>query len=256
MNKNGLLICYDKDLRLHVNYPEARKEITNDVVRFIRKAPGMNFVSFTFADCSKLDRVINKEVGYLAPMRQPFTWKVYEHDCLPVMGNALLANGFAGDNDPAAVMVLDVNQVPAPRFEAAKAEVRRITDRDGLKDIVRVLDGVYGGHNEWVYERMGMHLQIPGYLSMYAAYVDGNPASIAWTYFPGRNFATLFGGTTLAEFRNRGLYTSLLHLRIKEIRERGYPFAVVEAGPMSKPIVAKHGFQHLTTVYDYEWQGE
>jgi len=28
----------------------------------------------------------------------------------------------------------------------------------------------------------------------------------------------------------------------------------VEAGAMSKPIVAKHGFQQLTTVYDYVWK--
>ncbi|HSO12625.1 MAG TPA: GNAT family N-acetyltransferase [Anaerolineales bacterium] len=255
MKKNGLLINYDKDLRLHVMYPEARREIDNDVVRFIRRAPGMNFVSFTFADEAKLDRVIDREVNYLAPMHQPFTWKVYDHDHLPNIGDALLANGFAGDEEPAAVMVFDVNRAPASRFEASNANIRRITDRDGLRDIVHVLDSVYGGHNDWVYERMGLHLQIPGYLSMYAAYVDGKPASIAWTYFPGRHFATLFGGTTLAEFRKRGLYTDLLHWRLKEIRARGYPFAVVEAGAMSKPIVEKHGFQHLTTVYDYEWKG-
>jgi hypothetical protein len=255
MNRNGLLICYDKDLRLHVMYPEARREITNDVVRFIRKAPGMNFVSFTFADEAKLKSVVDREVDYLAPMQQPFTWKVYEHDHLPNIGDTLLVNGFAGDNDPAAVMVFDLNQAPVSSFEAAGVDIRRIADRDGLKDIIHVLDGVYGGHNDWVYERMGLHLQIPGYLSMYAAYVDGRPASVAWTYFPGRHFATLFGGTTLAEYRARGLYTSLLHTRLREIRERGYPFAVVEAGPMSRPIVAKHGFQHLTTVYDYEWKG-
>jgi len=255
MNKNGILTTYDKDLRLHVVYPEARKEITNDVVRFIRKAPGMNFVSFTFADGAKLGRAIDREVDYLVPLNQPFTWKVYDHDHLPDIGEMLIANGFVRDEDPAAVMFLDVNQAPASNYEPADADIRRITDRDELKDIIHVLDGVYGGHNDWVYERMGLHLQIPGYLSLYAAYVDGQPASIAWTYFPGRNFATLFGGTTLAEYRNRGLYTSLLHLRIKEIRERGYPFAVVEAGPLSRPIVAKHGFQHLTTVYDFEWHG-
>lgn len=255
MNRNGLLICYDKDLRLHVNYPEARKEITDDVVRFIRKAPGMNFVSFTFADETRLERVIDREVGYLAPLNQPFTWKVYDHDLLPNLGRALSSNGFAEDEEPAAVMVFDLKQAPASSFDAGTADIRRITDRDGLRDIVHVLDGVYGGHNGWVYERMGLHLQIPGYLSMYAAYVDGKPASVAWTYFPGRNFATLFGGTTLTEYRARGLYTSLLRARLREIHERGYPFAVVEAGPMSKPIVAKHGFQHLTTVWDYEWRG-
>lgn len=255
MNRNSLLTTYDKDLRLHVMYPEARKEITEDVVRFIRKAPGMNFISFTFADDARLERVVMREVVYLAPMQQPFTWKVYDHDRLPTISRTLLANGFAGDEDPAAVMVLDVNQAPASDFEAGKTDIRRITDREGLRDVVHILNNVYGGKNDWVYERMGSHLDIPGYLSVFAAYVDGKPASTAWTYFPGRHFATLFGGTTLEEYRSRGLYTSLLHRRLDEIRKRGYPYAVVEAGPMSKPIVEKHGFQHLTTVYDYQWKG-
>ena len=85
---------------------------------------------------------------------------------------------------------------------------------------------------------------------------------IASGHFPGSSakdhhgqFATLFAGSTIAEYRKQGLYTSLLATRLREIRERGYQFAVVEAGPMSKPIVSKHGFKHLTTVYDYEWKG-
>ena len=60
----------------------------------------------------------------------------------------------------------------------------------------------------------------------------------------------------LAGLRRRGpAATGLLATRLKEIRERGYRYAVVEAGAMSMPIVAKHGFQHLTTVHDYEWKG-
>jgi predicted acetyltransferase len=92
-------------------------------------------------------------------------------------------------------------------------------------------------------------------LRVYAAYVDNQPASIAWTYFPRGHFAMLFAGSTIAEYRNQGLYTSLLATRLREIRERGYRYAVVEAGAMSKPIVAKHGFQQLTTVHNYEWKG-
>ncbi len=87
---------------------------------------------------------------------------------------------------------------------------------------------------------------------MYVAYVDDKPASIAWTYFPRGHFATLFAGSTVPEHRRQGLYTNLLCVRLKEIRARGYPFAVVETGDMSRPIVAKHGFQHLTTVWDYQ----
>ncbi len=254
MNKS-LLVQYDKDLRLRIMYPEARKEITNDVVRIVRKAPGMNVVAFTFANEAKLGNVIDREVGYFTPMQQPFTWKVYDHDWLPSLKDKLASRGFAADDDPAAVMLLDVQNAPAALFQPLQADIRHIDSVDGLQDVVHVLDQVWGGDNTWVNERLGLHLDVPGYLSIYAAYVDGQPASIAWTYFPRGQFATLFAGSTVAEYRRQGLYTSLLATRLKEIRERGYRYAVVEAGAMSKPIVAKYGFQHLTTVYDYEWKG-
>jgi GNAT superfamily N-acetyltransferase len=255
MNKSSLLVCYDKDLRLRIMVPEARREITGDVVRLIRKAPGMNVVSFTFANERKLHDVIQREVEYFAPMRQPFTWKAYDHDLLPNLKEELVSHSFVEDNDPASVMVLDLNHAPAYLFQSIETDIRRVTDVDGLKEVVHVLDTVWGGNNTWVYDRLGSHLQIPGYLSVYVAYVENEPASIAWTYFPRGHFATLFAGSTIPEYRKQGLYTSLLATRIREIRDRGYPFAVVEAGSMSKPIVAKHGFQHLTTVYDYEWKG-
>jgi len=257
MNRHSILVKYDKDLRLRILYPEARKEITGDVVRFVRQAPGMNFVGFTFANESNLDRVIDKELEYFVPMAQPFTWKVYDHDLLPSLQEKLNSRSFVADEDgPTDVMVLDINKAPADLFQPAQqVDIRRITDREGLKDVVQVLDQVYGGHNIWVYNRLGMHLQFPGYLSVYAAYVDNRPASIAWTYFPKGHFATLFAGSTVPEHRKKGLYTSLLAVRLKEIRTRGYPFAVVEAGNMSRPLVAKHGFQKLTTVWDYQWQG-
>lgn len=236
-------------------YPEARKEITKDVVRFIRNAPGMNFVGFTFANEPELERVIDQELEYFVPMKQPFTWKVYDHDLLPSLGEKLIARDFASDYDPADVMVLDLKNASPHLFESGKADVRRIITLDGLKDIIHVLDKVYGGHNTWVNARLGMHLRIPGYLSVYAAYVDNRPASIAWTYFPHGHFATLFAGSTIAEYRRQGLYTNLLSTRLNEIRERGYLYAVVETGAMSKPIVEKYGFKHLTTVYDYKWHG-
>ena len=75
MERQNILVKYDKDLRLHVLYPEARKEITSDVVRFVRQAPGMNFVAFTFANERNLNRVIANELSYFSPMAQPFTWR-------------------------------------------------------------------------------------------------------------------------------------------------------------------------------------
>ena len=255
MNTNNLLVRYDKELRIRVAYPEARKEVTGDVVRIIRQAPGMNIVAFTFANESQLHDVIHREVEYFTPMNQPFTWKVYDHDLLPNLKDQLASHGFKRDEDPADVMVLDINKAPSELLQPIRADIRRVTDVDGLKDVIYVLDKVWGGHNAWVNERLGGHLQVPGYLSVYVAYVEDQPAAIAWTYFPRGQFATLFAGSTISEYRKQGLYTSLLATRIQEIRERNYHYAVVETGAMSKPIVAKHGFQHLTTVHDFEWKG-
>ncbi len=254
MDKLELLKLYDKDLRENAEYPEARREATADVVRFIREAPAMNFVSYTYAREADLDRVIKNELAYIAPMNQPFTWKVYDHDPLPAMGETLKANGFERDEDAGDIMLLDVEHAPEELLNPVRADIRRITDKEGLKDIIYVLDKVWGGSNTWVNGRLGGHLQVPGYLSIYAAYVEDIPASIGWTYFPKGHFATLFAGSTLPEHRKHGLYTSILAARVQEIRQRGYRHAIVETGAMSKPIVQKHGFEYLTTVWDYVWK--
>jgi hypothetical protein len=255
IKKSELLSSYDEQLRVNIDYPEARKEVTQDVVRFVRKAPGMSFVSFTFAGDHDLDRVIDEEIEYFVPKGLPFTWKVYEHDQRPGLEEKLVSRGFVyDDSDPGDIMILDANNAPSQLLQPVSADIRRIHDPEVLKDVVYVLDQVYGNDNAWVYDRLGGHLEIPGYLSIYLAYVDNQPASIAWTYFPKGYFAMLFAGSTIPEFRKHGLYTGLLSVRLQEIRERAYRIAVVEAGSMSRPIVAKHGFQHLTTMYDYEWK--
>ncbi|MCE9647553.1 MAG: GNAT family N-acetyltransferase [Chloroflexi bacterium] len=257
MSNKTLLQLFDRQLRQEIEYPEARRETTKDVVRFVREAPGMNFISFTFAPESELDRVITRELEYFGPKQQPFTWKVCSHDPLQVpLAEHLEKHHFEADDEPGDFMVLDIKNAPSYLFEPGRLDIRRITDLAGLKDVIQVLDKVYGGSNNWVNGRLGGHLQIPGYLSVYTAYVDNQPVSIAWTYFQKGVFASLFAGSTLPEFRNRGLYTALLSTRLQEIRKRGYRYASVEAGPMSRPIVEKHGFQYLTTQTDYIWRGQ
>lgn len=255
MNKKHLLARYDKDLRIHVIHPEARKEVSSDVVRFVRHAPGMNFVEFTFATEANLDRVIRQQVDYFAPMSQPFTWNVYQHDLLPSLQDRLTAHGFVNEGG-ADVMVLGLKQAPTRVFELTSMDIRPLTNQPDLKDAVHVLEKVYGSNFDWIYERLGLALRIPGYLSMYAAYVQDEPVSVAWTFFHKGQFATLHGGSTVKEFRGRGLYSALVSTRLKEIRERGYPFALVEAGPESQSILAaRFDFCHLTRVSDYKWKG-
>jgi GNAT superfamily N-acetyltransferase len=260
MNTAEILALYDQEQRIAIEYPGTVKEITPHVVRFTRPAPGMNFILYHRLDGADVAAVIAEQVAHFAPLGQPFTWKIFEHDQSAGLAERLIEAGFVADDDPGVVMVLDLAADPAPPAAAPPApsgvEIRQISRRDQLGDVIAIMEQVWGGSFAWIKQRLGDHLEIPGYLSVYAAYIDGQPACASWIYFsPDSQFASLWGGSTIERYRKRGLYTALLARRVREARERGYRFLIIDASPMSQPIVAGHGFQKLTVQVDYEWRG-
>lgn len=255
VNVQEVLALYDEQQRIAIEYPEARKETLPGLVRFVRPAPGMNFVSYSRLAAADLDAAIAEQVAFFRPLGQPFSWKVCAHDQPPELEPHLVLHGFApGDSDP--VMALDLRETPPALLAPVAADVRRIERREQLESVIAIMERVWGGDFGWMRRRLGDHLDIPGYLGMHVAYADGQPACAGWVYFyPGSQFAGLFGGSTLPEHRKRGLYTAVLAARVQEAIRRGYRFLTIEASAMSRPIVAAHGFQVLTYARDYEWQG-
>jgi GNAT superfamily N-acetyltransferase len=55
----------------------------------------------------------------------------------------------------------------------------------------------------------------------------------------------LFGGAVLPHARGRGVYRALTVARWEEAVERGTPALTVQAGRMSRPVLAKLGFTHV-----------
>jgi len=255
MDNRELIALFDQEQRIEIDYPDMRKEVLPHLVRFTRPAPGANFILWSRLDEASADAVIAAQVADLKPRGQKFSWKVYDHDTPPDLKLRLAAHGLVQDEEPGAVMVLDLQSAPAALLAPAAADVRPITTRAGLQAVVQVMVAVYGGNYDWIYDRLGSHLEMPGYLSVYAAYAQGQPACAAWIYFHAHSqFASLWGGSTVEQYRRRGLYTALLATRGQEAVRRGYRFLTIDASPMSRPIVARHGFQLLTYACDYAWK--
>jgi len=254
MDTQELLALYDKEQRIEIEYPDMRKEVLPHVIRFVSDAPGTNFVLYSCLDETNADTVIQEEIAYFAPMGQPFEWKVYDHDTPPDLKDRLVASGFDRE-DPEALMVLDLQAAPPSLLEPITADVRPITGRGQLADVIRIEEQVWGENFDWINTQLGDHLEIPGYLSIYVAYADGQPACSGWVYFEANgHFATLWGGSTMPDYRRRGLYTAVLAARVQEAIRRGYRFLTIEASPMSRPIVARHGFRLLTYAHACEWK--
>jgi hypothetical protein len=253
MQTAEILALYDQQQRCGLEIPGTERQVLPHVVRIVRPAPGMNFIAYSDVNAENAEAVIAQQVADLRPLGQPFEWQVYEHDQPPDLVERLAAQGFEAEGwEP--VMVLELETAPRALLAPVTAEVRRLTRLEELEDVIRVEEQVWGGDFGWMRQRMGAHLAVPGYLSVYAAYVDGAPACVGWTYFnPYSQFGGLYGGSTLPGLRQRGLYTAVLAARVQEALRRGLRFLLIEPSEMSLPIVSRHGFKLLARKNACEW---
>jgi GNAT superfamily N-acetyltransferase len=259
MDRQALLALFDREQRVNVVIPGTVKETLPGIVRFTRPAPGMNFVLYSRLEPEKMRPSIQAQIDYFQPLGQPFEWIVYDHDSPPDLTSQLAQHGFViGEREP--ILALDLKEAPPALLAPIQADVRRIETRAGLDDVIEVMERVYGGSFAWIRGRLGDHLEIPGYLSVYAAYADNRPACAGWIYYAANNptacFAGLWGGSTVEDQRGKGFYQAVLARRVQEARERGCGFLYINASEMSEPIVRKHGFQLLDTMRSCEWKGE
>ena len=254
MDVQNVLALYDREQRLEIEFPEMEREVAGRVVRHVRPQPGMSFVLYSDLDEATADAVIDEQLAYFRGKGLNFEWKVYSHDRPANLVELLQARGFEAEPQD-AIMVLDVDKAPRALLQPLTADVRRVTVPAQLNDVVRIMEEVWGGSFQWVHKRLGGHMAIPGYLSVYVAYAGAVPAAAGWTYFYEGSFAGLWGGSTKPEFRGRGLYTALLAARVQEARQRRVPYLTIDAGDMSRPIVARHGFEVITYATACEWKG-
>lgn len=246
---------YDHDQRRNLYEPDLVREELSDLVRYVSPAGERGVVLYSRLDEARAEAAIREQIAYFGARGQSFEWKVYSHDTPPDLKERLHAHGFQ-IGEPDAVMAFDTASAPPVLLRAPTSDIRPVTDPAGLDAVIAIEDQVWGEDHTWIAQRFGPHLRDQtGYVAVFVAYVAGRPASAGWmTFGPGSQFAGLWGGSTLVEHRGRGLYTDLLAARVQEARRRGVRFLTVDASPMSRPILERHGFQVITSAYECVWE--
>jgi len=89
--------------------------------------------------------------------------------------------------------------------------------------------------------------QLDGTLSVYLAFVEGEPVGFGRDVFT-RHGVIMLGGATLPEARGQGVYTALVLARWAHAVERGSQRLVVSAGPQSAPVLEHLGFESMGKV--------
>jgi len=96
----------------------------------------------------------------------------------------------------------------------------------------------------------------PDDIAVFAAYdrAADRMVSAAWlVFYPGTEFAGLWGGSTLAAWRGRGIYRALVAVRARRAVARGVRYLQVDASDDSAPILRRLGFGAVTTTTPYVW---
>ncbi|MCI0745714.1 MAG: GNAT family N-acetyltransferase [Verrucomicrobia subdivision 3 bacterium] len=251
---HGLLELYERELRLDCEPLGMRREAFPTLIRLVDLAGERGCVIYSKLDERGADAAICKQIDYFGSIHQAFEWKLFGYDGPPDLGQRLLRVGFEAE-PVEAVMVLELDQAPPALDNPRSHDVRRITSLDELVDLERVQCAIWK-ETRWILSRVQRDMtEAPETLSVYVAYSDGKPVCAGWIDFPPHSqFAGVWGGSTIPEFRRRGFYCALLAARVREARERGRRFLTIDAGPMSRPIVERSGFQFLTSAQEFVWK--
>jgi GNAT superfamily N-acetyltransferase len=255
MDIDKVLALYDQYERRETIIPNFQREATAQVVRLVAPAPAPSILVYSQLSAENADAVIRQQIADFTARGRGFEWKLYDHDRPADLQARLAAHGFA-IGDAEAIMALDLSALPAVLRQPARLDIRRVTDPEQLGPVASVQEQVWQRDvGNWFGNLATQLRDQPDYASVYVAYVDDRPVCSAWINFPANTpFASLWGGSTLAEYRNRGIYTAMLAVRAQEAVARGYRYLTFDASPMSRPIVAKHGFELLSISHPCEWR--
>ncbi|MFO8148695.1 MAG: hypothetical protein R6T93_00210 [Trueperaceae bacterium] len=255
MDHPGMLALFDRFERREAMPVGQRLERTARLVRHVG-APGQPswIVWHDLADAD-VDAVIADEIAYWTALGQKVEWKFHAHDLPTDLRQRLLAAGFEADEDE-ALMALDLRQAPA-WVEADGGHDVRVVGPEGVDDVATVMAGVWPDEVDRFLARYRDHGAAATERTRFFVGYDGAaPVAAGWTEASGpvTPFLGLWGGSVLPSHRGRGHYRAVVAARARYARSRGYRFLTVDAGPMSRPILERLGFQRLTTILACTWR--
>lgn len=218
------------------------------------RSPDGSRCAIVYSHCTaeEVDEVIRDEASTAESAGYELEWKVYGYDVPSDLRDRLLAAGFERGAQE-SVLVLQLSDAALTAFAGPEYEIERVRDEARLADVADVAREIGRPDVEEERRRLALALRdTPDELSVYVAYVDGEPVASGRIHFKeNSDFAELAGGRTKTAHRKRGLFTALVAARLREALARNRTYVLVDALPTSEPILRKRGFRFVTHTWPY-----
>ena len=214
MDRQAVRAAYDEQIRRGPVAELAGERVERDaaVIRFVGRAGGWSAVTWSALTEADADAAIAATIDRFAVLDvAEWEWKHYSYDTPADLTQRLLAAGLAAE--PAeSLMVGEIAElaldVPPPRG----VELRQVTDRQGVDALVRVHEEVFGEDHAALGAELVARLALrPPTVAAVIAMAGDTPVCAGRVELhPGTDFASLWGGGTLAAWRGRGVFRALV----------------------------------------------
>jgi GNAT superfamily N-acetyltransferase len=253
----GLLAAYDTQMRPEPPEPGpgTRYEQDGPVTRVVGRHQG--FVSTprdTGLRGGELDRLIERQRDYFAARGESVEWKTWGYDEPADLPDRLRATGFEPETEETVLIGL-ASQMAAEPVLPDGVVLREVTAEADMRRIAGMLSVVWDEDCTWQASELTAAVAAsPDEISVWTAEADGQVVSAARLELrPGTEFAGLWGGSTLPQWRGKGIYRALVARRAQLAAARDLRYLQVDASPDSAPILIRLGFRSVTTTTPYVW---
>ncbi|MCP2259330.1 Acetyltransferase (GNAT) domain-containing protein [Streptoalloteichus tenebrarius] len=257
----ALLAAYDTQLRAaetsHLP-PGARAEVDGPVVRVVGQRP-RGFVTGPpdlGVDGPALDALIARQRDFFAARGEAVEWKTRGHDRPADLPRRLVAAGFVAEQRETVLVGEAERLAEAPLSPPEGVTVREAVSASDMERIAETVSEVWAEDRSWLAAELTDRVvrNGDGRTVVVVAEAAGRVVSSARLEFePGTDFAGLWGGSTLAAWRGRGIYRALVTYRARLAVARKTRYLQVDATEDSRPILERMGFVAVTTTTPYVW---
>lgn len=201
---------------------------------------------------TELDELIARQRDFFTARDQSVEWKTWGHDKPAELGERLKAAGFAEDDTETVVVGLTEEMVTPVDLDGIV--VRETRDEADIHRMVASSSEAFGKDVSFMIPFLMGKKDDPNTVIVVAEAEGRVVSSARLDVVAGTEFGGLWGGSTLAQWRGRGIYRALVAHRAQVALRRGVKYLQVDASEDSRPILERLGFVKVTTTTGYIWK--
>lgn len=132
-------------------------------------------------------------------------------------------------------------------------QLRPVTDAPSAAALVAAAEEAFDEQYEGLGERLlALMASQPSSVAAVVAMAGERPIACGRIRLPATgDFASLWGGGTVPDWRRRGVFRALVAHRAAIARDRGFRYLQVDAAAASRPILQRLGFVELAKTTPY-----